>query len=450
MTDKQKRVIAALEGSVQKWYGVLYLDGEENGPDDCTCCVEFFNSSTCDGCPIKAATGISQCGATPYREWRRVCDKYSVYDSHKLAEFSEGSQRNEARCAALAEYEFLVRLLAKIQGAAQKKPEPLYTLREGAEITTNTGTQDTAYGYANGGYTYTAIDIADTKMVLLTCDKFKAKLITSRGNISLVAPIDPTEVFKKAQDVGEPIEFHDKRDGTRIWVCPKEKFTFYCAPELYRIVPTTDPLYEVKKAFCTGKEVEVKDASGYWTIFDKSTFSERPSNYRIMSDKIRELRAKYAAGVPLECSICGVWNLVTSPTLTWNLSEDCYRIQEKVDPRKEFKDAFAAGKKLEYKRSNTWVPLPAPKWNGKPENYRIVDPYQKVKDALNAGRPIQWFDGRVWSVTDAKGSLGFHLPPECYRVVGTEPTKENTTRQLMTQLINEHGESWMHDYIETD
>lgn len=67
-----KEVIEALDGSIEKWYGITFEGKRDRGRLDCPLCQIFNNEadewSSCSGCPIADESGDG-CINTPYSEW---------------------------------------------------------------------------------------------------------------------------------------------------------------------------------------------------------------------------------------------------------------------------------------------------------------------------------------------------------------------------------------------
>ena len=58
--------LTALKGSVRKWWMIETQGGENFGPQNCALCGMFFFFRTdCNGCPVKAESGYSECYGTP-------------------------------------------------------------------------------------------------------------------------------------------------------------------------------------------------------------------------------------------------------------------------------------------------------------------------------------------------------------------------------------------------
>ncbi len=60
----------ALKSSIgDKWMGIRYRGGKDNGPKDCELCLLYYLSD-CRGCPVYEFTGEEGCDNTPYEAWR--------------------------------------------------------------------------------------------------------------------------------------------------------------------------------------------------------------------------------------------------------------------------------------------------------------------------------------------------------------------------------------------
>jgi len=65
MTKKE-----VLDGSIQKWWEIVWRDSVDEGPDNCPLCEKYHNEwkdGCCDGCPIREDTGKQFCRLTPYK-----------------------------------------------------------------------------------------------------------------------------------------------------------------------------------------------------------------------------------------------------------------------------------------------------------------------------------------------------------------------------------------------
>jgi hypothetical protein len=106
-------VIEALEGSVEKWVGVLAGKRDRGGKDCPLCWVEKVNS--CDVCPVQRETGEPLCIGTPYCKWLK----------HHEQEHRGGALIIHCpECASLAweEKTFLEGLLRRERGKVVEAP----------------------------------------------------------------------------------------------------------------------------------------------------------------------------------------------------------------------------------------------------------------------------------------------------------------------------------------
>ena len=93
----------ALYLSREKWREIAYEGGEDQGVENCACCVEYNSSlNACEGCPVSIASGRAWCRNTPYTEW--VLIQRALPSPHKVFNTS-------SRIAAVAEFKFLDKLL---------------------------------------------------------------------------------------------------------------------------------------------------------------------------------------------------------------------------------------------------------------------------------------------------------------------------------------------------
>lgn len=66
--------LEALKGSIAKWEAIVAGTGVDKGPDNCPLCQRFWRASNCIGCPVFEATGLINCGGTPYEDYERAYD----------------------------------------------------------------------------------------------------------------------------------------------------------------------------------------------------------------------------------------------------------------------------------------------------------------------------------------------------------------------------------------
>ena len=91
----------ALKGSIEKWRKILEAKGEDNGADNCPLCHIFrsgvLGKDDCDGCPVKAHSGLAGCEGTPYETWH----KHHIWECPTKPSIIDGC----AKCEALAKAE---------------------------------------------------------------------------------------------------------------------------------------------------------------------------------------------------------------------------------------------------------------------------------------------------------------------------------------------------------
>lgn len=70
MITTKEQQIEALKGSIEKWEGIYNGTSEDNGIENCLCCIIYnTNKNACKGCPIADKAGECYCDNTPYTEW---------------------------------------------------------------------------------------------------------------------------------------------------------------------------------------------------------------------------------------------------------------------------------------------------------------------------------------------------------------------------------------------
>jgi hypothetical protein len=109
-----QRTLRALQGSIRKWQAIVDGTGTDEGCTNCPLCEEFAGEcdpdatnedGDCHGCPVKAATGRSQCEDSPYYDFRRV-----MKQAGKSVRTDRATSEREI-AAAQAELRFLESLL---------------------------------------------------------------------------------------------------------------------------------------------------------------------------------------------------------------------------------------------------------------------------------------------------------------------------------------------------
>lgn len=106
-----KATLKALKGSIKKWEGIVEGTGVDNGDENCPLCGKFahrmdFRSGThCEGCPVKAATGLDGCAGSPWIDWNDA-----MLARHGRRMDTNATDDETVMCAAL-ELEFLKSLL---------------------------------------------------------------------------------------------------------------------------------------------------------------------------------------------------------------------------------------------------------------------------------------------------------------------------------------------------
>lgn len=74
----------ALEGSIDKWRGIVAGEITDGGSDNCPLCAVFKRRPRCGKCPVKVATGKPECQGSPYEKWG-ICNWATDKRSKKLA-----------------------------------------------------------------------------------------------------------------------------------------------------------------------------------------------------------------------------------------------------------------------------------------------------------------------------------------------------------------------------
>jgi hypothetical protein len=101
----------ALEGSIQKWEGIVAGTEGDRGTNNCPLCTLFYVGldHACEGCPVRKKTGQAYCNGSPYRKFIDAADRVHFLD------FKAGvyADTPELQKAAKAELRFLKGLLPK-------------------------------------------------------------------------------------------------------------------------------------------------------------------------------------------------------------------------------------------------------------------------------------------------------------------------------------------------
>lgn len=103
--------LEALKGSIAKWEGIVAGTATDQGERNCPLCRQF-PTMTCDGCPVKARTGRSNCLGTPYySEWMRLEEPDVRGCGCRKCKGERVALTDVGRSAAKAELDFLKSLL---------------------------------------------------------------------------------------------------------------------------------------------------------------------------------------------------------------------------------------------------------------------------------------------------------------------------------------------------
>lgn len=107
-----KKILTALQGSIEKWEKIVAGTGTDDGWRNCPLCEDFYKKcdvQICDGCPVHEKTGGFGCMKTPYEKWDT--HQYKIHDSHFPYEIECKICERHAK----AEVEFLKSLLPEKQ-----------------------------------------------------------------------------------------------------------------------------------------------------------------------------------------------------------------------------------------------------------------------------------------------------------------------------------------------
>lgn len=115
-------------------------------------------------------------------------------------------------------------------------------------------------------------------------------------------------------------------------------------------------------------------------------------------DPLAELKEAYNQGKdiinfnPATGEIHGTFNKVTSDWLTFAATADCYRIGN--DPYKEFREATANGKVVQWRNGKEWLDLPITfTWDCGDCNKLISPERYRVKPITKKVKLLAWFTG---------------------------------------------------------
>ena len=100
--------IRALQGSIEKWEGIVEGARTDCGAANCELCRRFIAGRKCTFCPVKLSTGLTQCSGTPYDTWREYAQNHHYNCVNGVPTFDEKSYQ-----IAVKELEFLKSLLPK-------------------------------------------------------------------------------------------------------------------------------------------------------------------------------------------------------------------------------------------------------------------------------------------------------------------------------------------------
>jgi hypothetical protein len=102
-----ERTLIALKGSIAKWESIVAGTEADEGFNNCPLCKEFYHPfpNHCRGCPVRDATGETNCGGSPYTDWADLTDQFNTY----------WAVNPELVEAAKAELDFLRSLLPEVK-----------------------------------------------------------------------------------------------------------------------------------------------------------------------------------------------------------------------------------------------------------------------------------------------------------------------------------------------
>lgn len=106
-----KVTLKALKGSIKKWEGIVAGVGVDTGWRNCPLCTEFHKDDSCDGCPVKAATGEDMCDGSPYEDWVESTEPVWRLDRFDGKPWRLRAADDESVMCAVLELEFLKSLL---------------------------------------------------------------------------------------------------------------------------------------------------------------------------------------------------------------------------------------------------------------------------------------------------------------------------------------------------
>jgi len=93
-----ERTLKALNGSIEKWEGIVAGSTHDMGVENCPLCKKFIHHE-CEGCPVRHKSGHRYCAATAYSKWKALGGMFNTAYAPSL------------KGAAQAELDFLRSLL---------------------------------------------------------------------------------------------------------------------------------------------------------------------------------------------------------------------------------------------------------------------------------------------------------------------------------------------------
>lgn len=110
MKKKDKDRLLLAEG-MGKFARIREGSGNDEGPDNCALCEEYFDDGKCNGCPIMDKTGLVRCLDTPYPAWE---EHQSIEHDSDFKDMRIYDDCPQCKALSMKEFNFLAALFSEL------------------------------------------------------------------------------------------------------------------------------------------------------------------------------------------------------------------------------------------------------------------------------------------------------------------------------------------------